>query len=44
MMKFLHLIEQNLTKMQLSGISLTKDETSPSDISVSALNVEVYTR
>lgn len=44
MMKFLHLIEQNLTKMQLSGISLTKDEKSPSDVSVSALNVEVYTR
>lgn len=41
---FVHALEQNLTKMQLAGISLSKDSTSATDLSVSALNLEVYIR
>lgn len=42
-MNFVHSIEQNLTKMQLAGISLTKDPTSD-NVTASALTIEVYTR
>lgn len=42
-MNFIHSIEQNLTKMQLAGISLTKDPTS-NNVTASALTIEVYTR
>lgn len=42
-MHFIHLIEQNLTKMQLSGVSLSKD-TQPNGVTVSALTIEVYVR
>lgn len=42
-MNFIHSIEQNLTKMQLAGISLTKDPTSD-NVTASALTIEVYTR
>ncbi len=43
-MEFIHLIEQNLTKMQLTGIAFAKDIESPNNLSVSSLTVEVYTR
>lgn len=42
-MDFVHMIEQNLTKMQLAGITMTR-ETESSNVSVSSLTVEVYTR
>lgn len=42
-MDFVHMIEQNLTKMQLTGITMSRDSDS-SDVTVSALTVEVYTR
>jgi hypothetical protein len=43
-MKFVHSIENNLTKMQLSGISLAKDSSSPTDVTVSPFTIEVYTK
>lgn len=44
-MNFIHAIEQNLTKMQLSGISLTKDSQAQTDnITAGTLTIEVYTR
>lgn len=43
MMNFVHAIEQNLTKMQLTGISITKDAQSD-NVTANSLNVEVYTR
>ena len=42
-MNFIHAIEQNLTKMQLAGISITKDAQSD-NVTANSLNVEVYTR
>lgn len=42
-MEFIHMVEQNLTKMQLAGITLNKDTTS-NNISVSSLTIEVYVR
>ena len=42
-MNFIHYIEQNLTKMQLAGISLTKDQQSD-NITANSFNIEVYTR
>lgn len=42
-MNFVHAIEQNLTKMQLAGISITKDSQSD-NVTANSLNVEVYTR
>lgn len=41
LMNFVHAIEQNLTKMQIAGLSLTKGENS-SDVSINALTIEVY--
>lgn len=43
MMRFIHAIELNLTKMQLTGISMTKS-TNNSDVVVSPLTVEVFIR
>lgn len=42
-MNFVHMIEQNLTKMQLTGIALNKDSAS-NNVSVNSLTVEVYVR
>ena len=42
-MDFVHMIEQNLTKMQLAGITMNRDAASDK-VSVSSLTVEVYTR
>lgn len=42
-MEFVHMIEKNLTKMQLGGITMTKEATS-SSITVSALTIEVYVK
>jgi hypothetical protein len=42
-MNFVHSIEQNLTKMQLAGISFTKDPSSD-NVTASALTIEVYVR
>jgi len=41
LMNFVHAIEQNLTKMQIAGLSLTKGENS-SEVSINALTIEVY--
>jgi hypothetical protein len=41
LMKFIHSIEQNLTKMQLASLSLTKG-TASDEVSISALQLEVY--
>lgn len=42
-MRFIHSIELNLTKMQLAGVSLTKG-TSNTDVTVNPITLEVYTR
>ena len=42
-MEFVHMIEQNLTKMQLAGISMAKDPLT-NNVTVSALNIGVYVR
>lgn len=45
-MRFIYLIEQNLTKMQLTGISLSassgENGVSPTDVAVTPLTIEVY--
>lgn len=42
-MNFIHMIEQNLTKMQLKGISLTRDPTPNSNkVITTSLTIEVY--
>lgn len=41
LLNFVHSVEQNLTKMQVSGISLTKGQ-SPADVSTNVLSIEVY--
>lgn len=43
LMRFVHSIEQNLTKMQISGLSLQLDEQS-GGTNVNPITVEVYTR
>ncbi|MDB5176672.1 MAG: hypothetical protein JWN75_340 [Candidatus Saccharibacteria bacterium] len=43
-MKFTHSIELNLTKMQLSGISMTGSPDSPTEVTVNPFTIEVYTR
>jgi hypothetical protein len=43
-MRFVHSIENNLTKMQLSGISLTKSADSSTDVTVNPFTIEVYTK
>lgn len=42
-MRFIYSIEQNLTKMQLSGISLTTGD-AKNEVTVNSLNIEVYIR
>jgi hypothetical protein len=42
-MRFIHSIEINLTKMQLTGVSFIKG-TSNTDVSVNPITIEVYTR
>ncbi len=41
LLNFVHSVEQNLTKMQIAGIALTKAQ-SASDVSTNALSIEVY--
>lgn len=43
-MKFIHSIERNLTKMQLSGISLSGSPETRDNITVNPLTIEVYIR
>ena len=42
-MNFIHMIEQNLTKMQLTGVAFNKD-TNSDNVTVNALTIEVYVR
>lgn len=42
-MKFIRSIELNLTKMEVSGVSLTK-ASDPSQVTVNPITIEVYTR
>lgn len=42
LMNFIHYIEQNLTKMQLAGISFSKDD--KGQVTANALTIEVYVR
>lgn len=44
LMRFVHSIETNLTKMQLTGVSITRTEYKSQDVSTNPLNIEVYTR
>lgn len=43
-MRFIHLIEMNLTKMQLSGISLSQSPENKNLVTANPLTIEVYTR
>lgn len=45
-MDFIHYIEENLTKMQLSGVTISKANNNINDnsVSVSPLTIEVYTK
>ncbi len=43
-LKFIHSIELNLTKMQLSGISMTGSTTTPTEVTINPITIEVYTR
>ena len=43
-LQFLKLIEQNVTKMQITGISLSPDSGNPSQISNPTIGLIVYTR
>jgi len=42
--RFIHSIELNLTKMQLSGVTLTKSDTNSDEVTVGPLTIEVYVR
>lgn len=42
-MNFIHMVEQNLTKMQLTGVAFNKDANSD-NVTVNALTIEVYVR
>lgn len=42
-MRFIHFIEQNLTKMQLAGVSLARDAQT-NGVTSNSLTIEVYTR
>lgn len=44
LMRFIHSIELNLTKMQLTGISISQPSDAKSMVSVNPLTIEVYTR
>lgn len=43
-MQFIYFLEQNLTKIQLNGISMTKTSKSGQDITVSPLSIRIYLR
>ncbi len=43
-LRFLKLIEQNVTKMQITGISLSSDNNNPDQISNPTIGLIVYTR
>lgn len=43
-MRFIHSIELNLTKMQLTGVSLAQSETSKDNVTITPLTLEVYIR
>lgn len=43
LLRFIHLIEENLTRMQISQLSLTRGE-SPDIVTAQTLNIEVYLR
>lgn len=43
LMNFVHYVEQNLTKMQIANVSLTKG-TNADEVSTNALLIEVYTK
>lgn len=44
LMRFVHAIETNLTKMQLTGISMARVSQGSQDVTTTPLNIEVYTR
>lgn len=44
LLRFIHAIERNLTKMQLTGVSLTRTPASADEVLVNPLTVEVYIR
>lgn len=44
LLQFIHYIEVNLTKMQISGIALTKAQSGGSEVSADQITVQVYTR
>ena len=46
LLKFLNLVEQNLTKMQIANINLSRadDDAGPDAVNIQSLNIEVYTR
>jgi hypothetical protein len=43
-MRFVHSIESNLTKMQITGVSLQKSGVSTSEVTTTPLTIQVYTR
>lgn len=44
LMRFVHAIETNLTKMQLTGISISRVEHGSKNVATNPLTIEVYTR
>ncbi len=44
LIKFIHYIEVNLTKMQVAGISMAKIADSDTDVTANPITLEVYTR
>lgn len=44
LMRFVHSIETNLTKMQLTGVSISRTEFGSKNVSTNPLTIEVYTR
>lgn len=43
LLHFMHLVEQNLTRMQIANISIVKDK-DPNAVTTQALSIEVYVR
>lgn len=44
LLNFVHAIEQNLPKMQISKLSLTRDPTDSSKVSVSDISIQMYVK
>lgn len=44
LLQFIHYVEQNLTKMQISSVSLSGSQEDASSVTIDALTVEVYIR